>query len=620
MTADCFSDLPIDVLRLVGDELRPRDLKSLSLVSKKIHEAFAKPLWSRVIVQLHHHFELPYLKVPPPTSPPSLSAMWHTTDLRLHSEIYGWTQTRCPHHLVDRRPRFDYQQTGAFPSVPVRLSDGLYRTLEAFTRLAETVLVPIPEKQLSAFRYWYPLQYLTVARDIVDGKEQLGPRHLLVARFLLRSLRLTTDYTCKHVRDAPDLSPFSQLESFSWRAPTIGDFDPLRHVIRQNCTNLRHLEIDLVSDCRFQSAQGPSIGPDCDGQWHFDTELLTPPPSSHPLCAPMLSNLHTLKLTSAPLSSSQIQIIDIRTLRSLILRKCTGWQDFLRNVLDFGVPTRLKSLEIQEKTDACTPVCRVLREPSNPLGSTLARFLGAFGGLEDLFLGLKGPIGFNVLTNAHRHQNTLRRLVLQQRGIGGSVGDKDLIRPVLDVPLLPVDPHVPDDAWIDPSRNPLVGLNLYSIGLTCASEFMETLLLPFCSESSSLELVHIRQSGRDLMYHGVGSYAMDPDTRRRHGRIQVSAVSDLRDDFLYFAMWLFGPHGIASVKALAFGDFACGFLYNRQWPGHNFVMLRNDCALPKPPFSFLNLTSEHGRDFVDRHRRVLEACPTDQLIRPYRPI
>lgn len=301
----------------------------------------------------------------------------------------------------------------------------------------------------------------------------------------LRSLRLTSDCACEHMHGMTDLSSFCQLESLSWRAPTIGNFDSLRRAIQRNGTSLRQLEIDLVSDCDFRRRLGSGIGPDGIKLWFLDAELLTSPPSSHRLGEPILSNLHTLKLTSTPLSSLRIQIVDVRALRTLILRKCPGWQDFLENVLHSGLPTRLKSLEIQEKTDACNRTCRAPCEPPIPFGSALARFLGAFEGLEELFLGLKGSThGLGILNDASRHRKTLRRFVLHQRGIEPDVAINKT-RCLLDVPLKPIDPDVPDDVQDDPSRNPLVGLNLYSIGLGCTPETMVPFNLSPCFATAS---------------------------------------------------------------------------------------------------------------------------------------
>ncbi|KND87348.1 hypothetical protein TOPH_07960 [Tolypocladium ophioglossoides CBS 100239] len=187
----------------------------------------------------------------------------------------------------------------------------------------------------------------------------------------------------------------------------------------------------------------------------------------------------------------------------------------------------------------------------DPFDSTLARFLGAFERLEELFLGLKGPThSLDTLTNASRHQKTLRRLVLHQRGTESSAKNNQF-QYLRDVPSMPVDPDVPDDVQNDPSRNPLVGLNLYSIGLGYASEIM---------------------SGLDRTHTHVESDAMDPAARRSRSRCEVSVIGQLRDHFFNFAMGLFGPQGIPSVEALAFGDFAYGFAYNGLWLGLNFVL------------------------------------------------
>lgn len=144
------------------------------------------------------------------------------------------------------------------------------------------------------------------------------------------------------------------------------------------------------------------------------------------------------------------------------------------------------------------------------------------------------------------------------------------------------------------------------------------MLLPFCRGSSSLKLVHIRQSGLDLRHYHVGSYAMDPGVIGLHTRYQVHDIRQLGVQFFNFAMWLFGPQGVPSVEALAFGDFMNGVTYSGLSLDHNFVILRNS-TFTLPPFRLLDLMTEDGMDFVDRHRQILEACPTEQVLRPYLP-
>ena len=174
--------------------------------------------------------------------------------------------------------------------------------------------------------------------------------------------------------------------------------------------------------------------------------------------------IRTLSLTEVPLAPAVVGAVNFGALRALALRRCPGWRGFLARVVELGVPLRLKALEVCDFHDD---------GQSGDGGSgegwvaALEGVLGAFGGLEALFVAHEGPLAGETgrfwETALRRHGGTLKRFVHHQRvGLGDSGGGRTLDSPRLGV----VDAGVVED----PGRNPLAPLELDFLGLCCPPE------------------------------------------------------------------------------------------------------------------------------------------------------
>ncbi|SPQ20845.1 1a532a71-0c79-4bda-9482-1067b3070ccc [Thermothielavioides terrestris] len=295
--------------------------------------------------------------------------------------------------------------------------------------------------------------------------------------------------------------------------------------------------------------------------------------------------------------------INFMTLRTLILRECPGWPEFLAHVTDLGLPVRLKKLEIQDH-----------RWQKDLVGlSAMEGFLGAFQGLEELFVTQKRLLDpQRLLNSALHHRATLKRF----------------IHPVPDA----LD-DIPDDCWFYFFGS----CDLEFIGRHCHPELLRPILRPFMSKDS-LKVLHIRQPPFSL-YDGYVSWAFkdtarlsfrDPDSddgADQDVNRDVNGDDDeddgrlrswLRPQFIEFAEWAFGPQGIGSLQFLAFGKFAHGGRLPFGWRlrSASFILARGRGDGAGSAFRVLSERGPEARAMLEKYRDALEACPMDELLHP----
>jgi hypothetical protein len=156
-------------------------------------------------------------------------------------------------------------------------------------------------------------------------------------------------------------------------------------------------------------------------------------------------------------------LFDFSVLRSLKLRLCPGWEELLEVLMNYPLPIKLVSLEIQSAISDEAEKSEII-----------APFLESFEGLEDLFLQLRFPTAsarWYIWRSALHHKKTLKRFVLQYRAID-FFESTQYIQGAYDVPNLMLSREDLDTILFDPSQNPLSGLELTGIGLACASNSM----------------------------------------------------------------------------------------------------------------------------------------------------
>jgi hypothetical protein len=170
--------------------------------------------------------------------------------------------------------------------------------------------------------------------------------------------------------------------------------------------------------------------------------------------------IRELALSQVPLVAEMARAINFDTLRSLTLRMCPGTDDFLANVTGLGLSIRLKKFE----------VCDRDHESPGLSHENLEDFIGAFDGLEELFVTEPGPenaLGFWKQVTCH--QATLKKFAHHQMTVEPDEQFPRFERP-RDLPDLGLLPRELRRLKEDPSQSPLATLDLEFLGLCCVPE------------------------------------------------------------------------------------------------------------------------------------------------------
>jgi hypothetical protein len=219
------------------------------------------------------------------------------------------------------------------------------------------------------------------------------------------------------------------------------------------------LELDLI-DWSLVSA---ALDIDEDEENFFAWNILKLPPGD---MKRMFPALQVLSLSAVSFTSAAKEIanaFDFSSLRSLKLRFCPGWEDFLQQVSHSNQPIRLKSLEVQSS----------ISDETDHAPDTISGFLGIFEGLEELFIYTHGPSPetIDIWHSALRHKATLRRFSHHQRSINLDE----------DPPVFEKEYDLSDLSFVswriaelikDPLRNPFSDLDLECIGLCCIPKLL----------------------------------------------------------------------------------------------------------------------------------------------------
>ncbi|KAL3447785.1 hypothetical protein BJX65DRAFT_90990 [Aspergillus insuetus] len=289
----------------------------------------------------------------------------------------------------------------------------------------------------------------------------------------------------------------------------------------------------------------------------------------------IFQSLERLYLSGVPFEMAEMEMVHAFNwgrLRSLHLRFCSGWAEFLRHTMQSGREIKLRSLTLEP-----SPILDLEGEEVN----TICSFLGSFTGLRELFLSTNEEHGtLNIWKAVVNHKATLRTFVHNQRisekfwyTLWDEIGD-------VDPPLLPFTDEEFEMMRHDPESNPLSHLDLEFLGLSLPPVDLKVLLSPFTTKTT-LQLLHIRQAGGYSEQYG--SWGIDPN------RPPHPATQWLTD----FGNWAFGHEGILSLKGLAFGDFSYD---NRHSHDRYLTMVeRTD-----PPLDV-------------KFAEALAACPQDEL-------
>ncbi|KAF5710905.1 potassium channel beta subunit [Fusarium mundagurra] len=125
------------------------------------------------------------------------------------------------------------------------------------------------------------------------------------------------------------------------------------------------------------------------------TQLLEECEKDHWKSFRLFPNLHTLVLSQVPLSATLAEAVDFEILKSLTIRPCPQWDDFVLAMAQRKVPVRLRKLELQETWPMNRAGWRIYHDED-----PIEVLLDSFEGLEEFYLGQVGG-GLPIYTWHH---------------------------------------------------------------------------------------------------------------------------------------------------------------------------------------------------------------------------
>ncbi|KAH6972917.1 hypothetical protein BKA56DRAFT_593007 [Ilyonectria sp. MPI-CAGE-AT-0026] len=521
----------------------------------------------------------------------------HTRDIKLWSHFHEKTSFRCMHMNQEKYDIYRSEQEEVVEFVAEQLEILLgYCETGAIRSLDWTLGTCVPQSLLGPTGY-FPL------------KQQN-----------LETIRLVTDARCEWNVDYQDylaLSVFPHLKCLSWTGlSSPSDLESLADVLEQRSHQLEELEIDITHHRDLWSDY------DSDNereQVEFAVQILKLPRRRF-MRFPVLKKLALAAVSVAPGNSRAVRqrvlgyihdVFDFGSLQSLKLRHCHGWEDLIILLSKGAEPLELRSLEIQWSfKDA----------PTKPYES-ISEFLDKVHGLEELFLyttAAEDSLGpWRALL---RHRTSLRRVVHHQRSIDLS-DDDHLFGTEYDSPDLAF--MSPEDEEDSPGGS-LGKLDLTCLGISCNARFMRSFVSGFASKTS-LQVLHMRQSGTDLVRHHLG---WDKPAERNDElfdfagiELPVERFPMIGNAFIDFAQWVFGPTGICSLRLLVYGDFS----YEGRFGNATLLLCRRDSSrgtedsADEEASQVLRFREvKEGEDaelwgLFEREKHVLTACPCDSL-------
>lgn len=248
------------------------------------------------------------------------------------------------------------------------------------------------------------------------SSEILGPDGIIpLQQSQIRSLSLTMSPDYPHTEGEVceiDLSQLRKIRNLSWTNPDSDHLHTLSIALQASRAHLKKLELDFV-DCLGHPFDLESDSDDDEDDNNPDPtepnclfgDLLGLKKTS--LC-PLLPDIRVLSLSKVTIIPAMAEAVNFATLHSLTLRKCPGWEGFLKRVVESMPSIHLKRFEIQQ-------LDRLKLATQVQATKSFINFLSAFEGLQELFVGEVGPIStLDLWSGASHYHATLMRFVHHQ--------------------------------------------------------------------------------------------------------------------------------------------------------------------------------------------------------------
>ncbi|KAK0615555.1 hypothetical protein B0T17DRAFT_538464 [Bombardia bombarda] len=583
--------LPQEVFDMIAGMLPYKtDLKALSLVSRDVYTAVAPTLWRSLSIrvddaQLAEGCITSCIDLKPPCVGNGDSFIRHVHRLTFESEhrrlFYGLI-AKCPHKMMDENDRNTFLHAYA--------DNHMW-----FGGTVGEIIEDIPPDQLSEFVWNLGI---CLPDNLLSSKGLLA-----IEQPLIRSLRLhtSTEPECDNgidleqasshweAADNNDISPwpFRRLKQLAWIGPKSSDIltGTLASAIQHNSEHLEELELDLVKYYPLVWRPPPSETTKERIKQFFAAKVFF---LGDAMAAgqPPLKALEFLSLSHFPLAAHLAsKLVDISQLRSLILRSCLGWVEFLTAMTSSGLPIRLKVLEVVSQGFV-----------DGRAREVLTNFINAFEGLEELYIWW--PIGQIVSTNdwdgiASGHRATLKRLI-----------------------------HCDCGACISVVKN---GFGMECIGTRRLTKVFTDELSKAPRAKQTLKFLHTRYkyiwNGEHL---GESPSWLRPDLERSSESVAYSLTDEedaSRRTWLaqppasWLAEWAFGPDGLPSLEAVALGPTSHPendpHYTDKKVEEENIILCRSVPGARVGQSNF-NVPRRGGRlwtKIVDEYGTFMRACP-----------
>jgi len=255
-----------------------------------------------------------------------------------------------------------------------------------------------------------------------------------------------------------DLSAFRSLRGISWiNLRSVEDFEALGSVLQTNSAHLRELRLDFVywteADDSWFTYRGRLEGHHSEN--FFAWEVLKLSAGEVVVKFPALETLLLSGVSFNSAAPEMFYAFNLSRLRSLTLRNCPGSDDFIKGAIELGQAIRLISLEVQAGFDF-------------DMLDALSTFLGAFGGLENLYVAHGAPTDTIAFWRSIlNHKSTLTRFAYHQRTIDSDDDYEEC--DLLDLSMLSGDVA---ELRANSLHHPFQELNLECIGLCCDTYYL----------------------------------------------------------------------------------------------------------------------------------------------------
>ncbi|CVK95060.1 uncharacterized protein FMAN_13286 [Fusarium mangiferae] len=343
-----FERLPQELLNFIFSEISIKDVKSLCQTSKHFHSSTLQTLWASVVIPAWSKNDTYGIGID--GFPLERLAFTKSISLRFVTE----SDTRaCPH---SRR----LQTCQRAKDGEIVEERGSFEKFNEVRRLSSVILRRRADRIKPSWDLGTCIPTPILGSDGIVACQQST----------ISTLKLTTYPFCQRYNSRErkiDLSSFHHLLNFSWRGPSSDNLRALATSLKNNKPHLDTLEIDLVDWPHLRKALGYQNDVErvrrMRARDYVNKMILGLDTHSPHITFP---NLHTLALSRVPLTATLVQSINFEVLRSLTIRSCPQWYDFVLTIARRRIPVRLKKLELQEswpKNDAGPTILKTGTQP-----------------------------------------------------------------------------------------------------------------------------------------------------------------------------------------------------------------------------------------------------------------